>query len=111
MNEILEKVTRYYCKYCKKDFKTPDRHYCKMNPKLKNCFTCKHLKGWLESEDGVDVGVGILMDPNYPDCEKELGYEWNIESIKDCNYDMKCEGWKQGEYDWTKFEYDSLPFD
>lgn len=81
-----------------------------MNPKLKNCWTCKYLKCWLEGED-VDVGVGILRGLNYPDCEKELGYEWNIESIKVCNYDMKCEGWVQGKYDWSKLEVDSLPFD
>ena len=48
----MKEVTRYQCEFCKKDFKTPDRHQCKKDPALKNCFTCKHLKGWLESDNG-----------------------------------------------------------
>ena len=90
----MKQVVRYQCEYCKKEFKTPDRHFCKMNPELRNCFTCKHLKGWLESEDGVDVGIGILRDPNYPDCAADAGDGWDIEIIKNCCYDMQCEHWE-----------------
>ncbi len=101
----MKKVTRYQCEFCKKDFKTPDRHYCKMNPELKNCFTCKHLKGWLESEDGVDVGVGILPYPNYPDCAADVD-GWDIEEIKGANYNMQCSEWEQGKYDWSQEKAD-----
>ena len=101
----MKKVTRYQCEFCKKDFKTPDRHYCKMNPELKNCFTCKHLKGWLESEDGVDVGVGILPYPNYPDRAADVD-GWDIEEIKGANYNMQCSEWEQGKYDWSQEKAD-----
>lgn len=90
MEEIkfLKMVTRYECPYCKKVFKTPDRHYCKKNPELRNCFTCKHLRDWFK---------GDYPEPNYPDCAAgEDG--WNIEDIKSCNYNMQCSLWEEGEY-------------
>lgn len=97
----MKEVSRYQCEFCKKDFKIPNRHQCKKDPALKNCFTCKNLKGWLESDDGVDVGVGFLRDPNYPDCTAGVD-GWNIEDIKSTNYNMQCEAWEQGTYDWSK---------
>lgn len=99
----MKEVTRYQCEFCKKDFKTPDRHQCKKDPALKNCFTCKHLKGWLESDDGVDVGIGFIHDPNFPDCAADVD-GWNIEDIKSANYNMQCDEWEQGTYDWSKDE-------
>jgi len=56
----MKQVIRYQCEFCKKEFKTPDRHYCKKNPELKNCFTCKHLKEWL----------GWNNDPENPDYQR-----------------------------------------
>lgn len=75
-----------------------------MNPGLKNCWTCKHLRGWLESDEGIDVGVGIMTNPNYPDCtadEPNWG-DWDIETIKQENYNMQCPKWEEGKYDWSK---------
>lgn len=46
----LKPVLRYQCEFCKQEFRTPNRHNCKMNPVFKNCFTCENLKGWLESD-------------------------------------------------------------
>gem|GEM_PF-3207114 len=31
----MKQVIRYQCEFCKKEFKTPDRRYCKKNPELK----------------------------------------------------------------------------
>lgn len=94
--ETMKEVTRYECQFCKKDFKTPNKHHCKFNLDLKNCFTCKHLKGW---EDGDRNGC--YSEPNYPDCT--MGVDGaDIEIIKDCGYDMQCGKWKQGKYDWSK---------
>ncbi len=92
----MRKVTRYQCQFCKKDFKTPDRHYCKKNPELKNCFTCKHLKGWDE-----DFVYGEYTRTPWPDCAAGVD-GWDIETIKEVNYDMQCEKWEQGKYDWRK---------
>ncbi len=92
----MRKVTRYQCRFCKKDFKTPDRHYCKKNPELKNCFTCKHLKGWDE-----DFVYGEYTRTPWPDCAAGVD-GWDIESIKNANYNMQCEEWEQGTYDWSK---------
>lgn len=99
--ENMKEVTRYECQFCKKDFKTPDKHYCKFNPELKNCFTCKHLKGWEEGEGNGNYGYDYYREPNYPDCEKECD-GWDIEAIKGCNYDMQCSGYEEGKYDWAK---------
>lgn len=96
----MKEVTRYQCQYCKKDFKTPDKHHCKFNPELKNCFTCKHLKDWIEGES-YSWGWEHGREPNYPDCD--VGCDgWDIEVIKGCNYNMQCEAWEEGSYDWTK---------
>lgn len=95
----MEKVVRYNCKFCGKDFRTPDKHHCKKNPELKNCFTCKHLKGWEESEDNGEYGYEYYKEPNYPDCAADMD-GWNIEDIKSANYDMQCDKWEQGRYEW-----------
>lgn len=103
--ESMKQVTRYQCQYCKKDFRTPDKHYCKFNPKLKNCFTCKNLKGWEEGEiEEIHThwgGVDSRKMPNTPDCAKGCD-GWDIEQIKGDSYDMQCSQWEEGEYDWTE---------
>ena len=85
-----------------KEFKTPDRHYCKKNPELKNCFTCKNLKGWLESEESTPIyfesETHYSRYPNYPDCAADVGDGWDIEIIKSCNYNMQCEKWEAFQY-------------
>ncbi|SCG82692.1 hypothetical protein DW1_1119 [Proteiniborus sp. DW1] len=106
--EHMKEVTRYQCQFCKKDFKTPDRHQCKFNPELKNCFTCKNLKGWNEGEE-YSFGEWYGREPNIPDCvaiPPDM-QDWNIESIKNTNYNMQCEKWKQGKYDWSQ-DYEEI---
>lgn len=80
-------IIRYQCELCKKEFRTPNRHYCKNNPELKNCFSCKHLDGW----DNNDRDY-----PNYPVClvNEEVNAEWDINTIKQVNYNMQCEKWE-----------------
>ena len=109
----MKEVTRYQCEFCKKDFKTPNRHYCKKNPELKNCFTCKHLKGWLESEESAPIyfesETHYRRYPNYPDCAADMD-GWDIETIKEVNYNMQCEKWEQGKYDWRRDFLYLIPF-
>ena len=93
----MKPLTVYECEHCKKLFKTPHRHYCKMNPVLKNCFTCKHLKGWKEGERDSNNQYSP-----YPDCEYCESGEIDLETIKGVNYDMQCEHWEQGQYDRDK---------
>lgn len=89
----MKQVIRYQCEFCKKEFKTPDRHYCKKNPELKNCFTCKHLDGWAEGRYWGENGY----DPPAPYCKAEPDHDWDIETIKSCNYNMQCERWEAKE--------------
>lgn len=105
----MKEVTRYQCEFCKKDFKTPNRHYCKKNPELKNCFTCKHLKGWEESEDNGEYGYEYYKEPNCPDCAADMD-GWDIETIKEVKYDMQCDKWEQGKYDWREDFLCLIPF-
>lgn len=86
----MKKVVRYQCELCKKEFRTPNRHKCKFRPELKNCFTCKNFNGW-NNDSGFDVGI----EPPYPDCEH--CEDWNIETIKQAEYNMQCEHWEQRE--------------
>ena len=82
----MKKVTRYQCEFCKEDFKTANRHNCKKNPKLKNCFTCKHLNGWNNDEQEF---------PPFPDCAAQPDvYDWDINIIKQMGYNMQCEMWE-----------------
>jgi len=85
----MKKVTRYQCEFCGKEFRTPDRHECKKNPTLKNCFSCKLLRGW--HEERYDTWIEI-----YPDCEKGMD-GWTLEDIKSANYNMRCEFWEEEE--------------
>lgn len=78
----MKRVIRYQCQFCKKEFKTPNKHRCKKNPELKNCFSCKKLNGWV-----YDYG-----DTPQPDClENE---DWDIVAIKSVNYNMQCQHWE-----------------
>ena len=45
----MKQVTRWYCEHCKKDFKTPNRHFCFRDPDNRACATCQ---GWQGYEDG-----------------------------------------------------------
>ena len=94
----MKPLTVYECEWCKKLFRTPDRHRCKKNPALKNCFSCKHLKGWFGPEDLYEG------EAPRPDCAVAPGdeWDWDIENIKWRNYDMQCEGWEEGKYDWKE---------
>ena len=38
----MKKVIRFECPYCKKIFKTPNRHFCRRDPRFRNCYSCKH---------------------------------------------------------------------
>lgn len=87
---MMEKVIRYHCEHCNKDFRTPGRHHCKKDPALKNCYTCKHLTGW---DDGETNEYGH-RDP-YPECE--AGEETYLSEIQSGNYNMQCEQWEGRE--------------
>lgn len=91
---MIERIV-YECEYCKKLFRTT-RHKCKFDSKLKNCFTCSNFDGWGDGNDGPCIGEGMYdYLPPYPECKADFGEEWDIEIIKDCNYNMQCKGWKQ----------------
>lgn len=80
----------YECEYCKKLFKT-DRHRCKFNPALKNCFTCFNFDGWNKCEYDNGVYIETLF---YPICEY-YGDSYDLEIIKRMNYNMQCDKWKK----------------
>lgn len=54
-------VTRFVCNFCKQDFRTDTKHNCKRDPVKRNCFSCKHNKGWLEAD----------LEPDYSDYAQE----------------------------------------
>lgn len=96
-NMALTEVKRYNCEFCGKDFRTPDRHICKFDPKFKNCHSCTHCLGFEEQDrfGGIDVGEGIMpTDQLYAKCsftEPEYGCRDMVEN----SYYMDCE-----HYEW-----------
>lgn len=81
----------YECEFCKKLFKT-DKHKCKFNPALKNCFTCYNFDGWELETAYLEEGT---PSPPYPICKAENGDGYDIEIIKRMNYNMHCEKWQK----------------
>ena len=86
----MKQVIRYQCNFCKKEFRTPDRHKCKFRPELRNCFTCKNFNGW-----NIDGEWGGVFEEPYPDCE--YGEDWNLKGIKNIGYNMRCQFWEDKE--------------
>lgn len=85
----MKKIEVYECEFCKKLFRTQNRHNCKFNPKLRNCFTCKNFEGWSEGE----YMENYEYDAPYPECSAECD-DWDIDEIKNVNYNMQCEKWE-----------------
>lgn len=94
--DSMKELKVWECKWCKKLFKTPNRHCCKMNPAMKNCYTCKNLKGWKSGE-------AYNLSP-CPDCKVKAADDYDLDFIKILGYNLKCESWEEGKYVW---EYDS----
>lgn len=46
----MKKVVRYQCEWCGKEFRTPDRHQCKWDPKWKNCLSCANRGKFVKGE-------------------------------------------------------------
>lgn len=94
----MKEITMYKCEYCEKLFKTI-KHNCKKDPKLKNCFSCKHLDHFEDKHE-----MGSCGDPSYRKCNPVCGhsdnYEKETEDIIDVMYhnkpkwNLECEGWK-----------------
>lgn len=78
--EEFTKVERYKCKWCGKEFITT-KHHCKFSPKRKNCFSCKHCKGF-DKGHGVFYNHGSLGFEDYEEryfiCDKDndISLEW-----------------------------------
>lgn len=90
----MKQVIRYQCQFCKQEFKTPNRHNCKRDPKYKNCFSCKNNKGW-ESEEFC-VGEGYYELVIYPDCKfNSEENEITASLIHQIDFDLQCEYYKQ----------------
>ena len=90
--KLMKPITVYQCQYCKKLFRRQFTHKCKFNPRLKNCFTCKHSMGWSDFQND-----GYSTRP-YPLCDVESdSSECNIDEIKAKKYLMDCDQWEEGE--------------
>lgn len=84
---MLTEVKRYNCSFCHKDFKTPNKHKCKFDPVLKNCFTCENFEEW---ELNFDTGYG--GDEWDVICAK--GNEYTLADVKQDGYNLQCEEWE-----------------
>jgi hypothetical protein len=106
----MERVVRYRCGWCGKEFKTPDRHICRWDPDCKNCLSCKH-RG--KRVDDVDNWVAFecphFEDPCEAPCDFSKGAvakegnncsHWElIEGYKGKQTFAKIEAEREGEYE------------
>jgi len=103
----MKEVVRYQCEFCGKDFRTPNKHQCKYDPSLKNCYTCKHCEGWAKEDliGGVDVGVGI-MDTTmyYPKCSIDYA-DLSARELSCSGYDLNCPGYENCGGKWFENEH------
>jgi len=92
--KAMKAVTRYHCEHCGKDFRTPDRHSCKKNPELKNCFSCKHWSDW-GSETLESWEFGSVKEI-YPICDAEESNpdEIDLQTLKNAGYNLQCSSWE-----------------
>lgn len=67
----FETVTRYVCRFCSREFKTPTRHQCKYNPKFKNCFSCANSTEihWID-DTGRVIAEQEAAELNFIGCNK-----------------------------------------
>lgn len=83
----MKKVIRYQCEWCGGEFKTPDKHKCRFDPKFKNCLSCANRGKFVQGES-----------PTYhPDT---LGL---LDSGTSDGFDCEAQG-KAGEGGWNDFE-------
>lgn len=58
----MKKVTRYVCRWCKKEFHRPDLHDCKWKPEKRNCLSCVHECGDFSINERRDTEFGPCYD-------------------------------------------------
>jgi hypothetical protein len=78
----MKPITMYECPYCKKLFKTPDKHRCRRNPELKNCYSCKHWKHQFVIDTREEYS-----------CEATEACSVESDCAFDAFYVMKNKGW------------------
>jgi hypothetical protein len=91
----MKQVIRYQCEYCKKEFKTPDRHICRKKPELKNCYTCEH---WLRQ---FVISTSWNGDEYRESCSPEEACQIDgcyaqeaFEIMREKGWQLDCPDWK-----------------
>ena len=89
----MKPIQVYQCEYCKKLFKTPDKHKCKYNPEFRNCFSCKRNKGF-EEEHEYNGQTSIYLV-----CDSEDDTVDARNAKKECDDYIYCGGkWFENDY-------------
>ena len=128
----MKALTVYECEYCKKLFRTPNRHDCKMRPELKNCWTCKQFKCFEHRQDGPENSYMVALIEKTIDRVKVNKEEctvvgcsypeiidcpfwndgWGMDTLQSRKYNLGCEGWeakKVGNLQTTEQKGDKAP--
>lgn len=88
----MKEVIRYQCEFCGKEFRTPNRHVCKYDPKFKNCFSCKNCIEFKKEDliGGIDIGVGVLDTTMiYPICSEDYS-DLSAREMSHIGYELNC---------------------
>lgn len=93
----MELVERYYCKYCKRYFKTR-RHSCMRDPKFKSCATCENVSFEYDDYRNISESFCLFFDERCRDIKwRTSGFIFRNVTMPRQRYSFikDCPSWKQ----------------
>lgn len=95
--DSFDEVTRYVCRYCRREFKTTLRHRCKFNPSFRNCFSCMHCTDihWI-ADSGEVLTEQEAKDMGYIGCSKVFSCARCIDEKLHSVTELSAQNWEAG---------------
>ena len=84
----MRALTVYECNFCKELFRTSNKHKCKFDPKMKNCFTCANFVKF--EEQNYDDSYGGFT---YPVCTLEAK-DTDLKEMSQLCWNLDCHKWE-----------------
>lgn len=93
----FDEVTRYVCRFCRREFKTISRHRCKFNPSFRNCFSCKKCTGihWI-TVHGERITEQEAKEMGFVGCSKVFSCAIDAEQKLRSFAELSAQNWKAG---------------
>jgi len=101
----MKEIKMYQCQYCQQIFKTKNRHKCKYDPVMKNCYSCEFNQGFIAEkceDDSLGKHYSYGGFCNCGDREFILTIEVNCSKgiERAANNKKECKDYKYGNCNW-----------